>query len=306
MNPNSNPYHQNAGVYGADSYPPAANPYQAAAPAAYAQGYSAPGAYPVYNAAHPDAAGVAKDMDAEKPHTSVAVGHTHVPSSYSAWMDKKVRLGFIRKVCLILAAQLLFTFGIIFLFVFNDNVKQWVFDHKAFFYVALAVQFGIIIALSCCGNVRRKYPTNLILLAAFTAAEAYLMGAISATYDTNSVLIAFGVTTAVCASLAIFSVQTKYDFTTCGAGLFAALMVFTVMGILMLIFRGSQSMVLQVLYGSIGALLFSVYLVYDIQMMAGGRKNSLSPDEYITAALSIYLDVVNIFMYILQILGKRN
>ena len=54
--------------------------------------------------------------------------------------------------------------------------------------------------------------------------------------------------------------------------------------------------------GVCGALLFSCYLVYDTQlMMGGGHAYSLSPEEYVFAALNIYLDVVNIFLCILGI-----
>ena len=51
-----------------------------------------------------------------------------------------------------------------------------------------------------------------------------------------------------------------------------------------------------------GALIFSCYLVYDTQlMMGGGHAYSLSPEEYVFAALNIYLDIVNIFLCILGI-----
>jgi FtsH-binding integral membrane protein len=57
-------------------------------------------------------------------------------------------------------------------------------------------------------------------------------------------------------------------------------------------------------YGSAGALVFSLYIVYDTQLMMGGnRKYALDPEEYIFAALNIYLDVINLFMYILMIVG---
>ena len=58
-----------------------------------------------------------------------------------------------------------------------------------------------------------------------------------------------------------------------------------------------------------GAVLFGAYLVFDTQMMLGGHhKYSISPEEYIFAALNLYLDIVNLFLYILSILneGKRN
>ena len=53
-----------------------------------------------------------------------------------------------------------------------------------------------------------------------------------------------------------------------------------------------------------GAVIFSLYIVYDTQLMMGGsHKYSLSPEEYVFAALNIYLDVINLFMYILMIVG---
>lgn len=58
-----------------------------------------------------------------------------------------------------------------------------------------------------------------------------------------------------------------------------------------------------------GAVLFGVYLVFDTQIMLGGRhKYAISPEEYIFAALNLYLDIVNMFLYILSMLneGRRN
>ena len=62
------------------------------------------------------------------------------------------------------------------------------------------------------------------------------------------------------------------------------------------------------IYASLGALLFSCYLVFDTQMMMGGKhKYSISPEEYIFAALNLYLDIINIFLYILALVGgSRN
>lgn len=60
-----------------------------------------------------------------------------------------------------------------------------------------------------------------------------------------------------------------------------------------------------IVYSSLGALLFSFYLVFDIQLMLGGKhKYSISPEEYVFAALNIYLDVINLFTYILSIIGS--
>ena len=42
----------------------------------------------------------------------------------------------------------------------------------------------------------------------------------------------------------------------------------------------------------VAAILFTAYLIYDLQLLMGGRKYQISPDEYIFAAVSIYLDIV--------------
>ena len=39
-------------------------------------------------------------------------------------------------------------------------------------------------------------------------------------------------------------------------------------------------------------------------MMGGKHKYSLSPEEYIFSALNLYLDIVNLFLYLLQIFGS--
>ena len=61
------------------------------------------------------------------------------------------------------------------------------------------------------------------------------------------------------------------------------------------------------MYASIGCIIFSLYIIYDTQLMVGGsHKYSLSPEEYIFAALNLYLDVINLFMYLLAIFGRSS
>ena len=48
------------------------------------------------------------------------------------------------------------------------------------------------------------------------------------------------------------------------------------------------------------------FLAYDTQMLVGGRKHELSPEEYIFGALQLYLDVVYLFLIILSFFGKSD
>lgn len=47
------------------------------------------------------------------------------------------------------------------------------------------------------------------------------------------------------------------------------------------------------------------YLVFDTQMIVGGRKHEMSPEEHIFGALCLYLDVINIFLALLSLFGGR-
>jgi hypothetical protein len=120
-------------------------------------------------------------------------------------------------------------------------------------------------------------------------------------FETEAILIAVGLTAAVTIGLTIFAFQTKIDFTTCGGMLCAMLVILLIGGIVCAFFPGKWT---TVAYGSAGALVFSLYIVYDTQLMMGGsHKYALDPEEYIFAALNIYLDVINLFMYLVMIIA---
>lgn len=45
------------------------------------------------------------------------------------------------------------------------------------------------------------------------------------------------------------------------------------------------------------------FLAYHTQLLIGNRKHSISPEEYVFAALSLYVDIIQIFLFLLQIIG---
>ncbi|CAM6053322.1 unnamed protein product, partial [Sphagnum tenellum] len=161
---------------------------------------------------------------------------------------------------------------------------------------------GCMIAMVCCESVRRKAPTNFIFLGIFTACEGFMLGSISAAFEADAVLIAAGATAAVTLGLTAFAFQSKWDFTACGGMLCGMLVILMFAGILMAFMPYNKFAMIG--YGCVGALIFSMYIVYDTQLMMGGsHKYSISPEEYIFAALNLYLDIINLFLYILMIVG---
>ncbi|XP_028029191.1 protein lifeguard 1 isoform X1 [Bombyx mandarina] len=197
--------------------------------------------------------------------------------------------------------QLMVTMGFIALFLYHRPTKVWVAQNPFMFWVAFIVLIVCLIAMACCPDVRRKAPTNFIFLAIFTAAQSFLLGISASVYEADAVLMAVGITAAVCLGLTLFALQTKWDFTMMGGVLLCATIVLLVFGIVAIFVKGK---VITLVYASLGALIFSIYLVYDTQLMMGGKhKYSISPEEYIFAALNLYLDIINIFLFILTIIG---
>jgi len=216
--------------------------------------------------------------------------------------EKAVRRGFIRKVYGILMCQLLLTGGIIALFTFYHPVKLYVYNNMWIFWASFVATIVLVISLACCSSVRRKSPMNFIFLGLFTFCEGILLGVVASMYGQESVIIAVGITCGITLALTIFAFQTKFDFTTCGGFLLVVLIVFILVGFL-LPFLG-PAYYARIGYGAAGAAIFGLYIVYDTQLMMGGsHKYALSPEEYVFAALNLYLDVINLFMYILMIVG---
>lgn len=187
------------------------------------------------------------------------------------------------------------------LFTYNDSAQRFVRQRTELWIIAIIVTFGIIIAMACSESLRRTAPTNFIMLALFTISQSWLVGLAVTQYKSEEVLLAVGITAAVCFGLTLFAFQTKWDFTVMGGILFVALIILLLFGLISMFFPGKT---MKLVYASCGALLFCIYLIYDTQMMMGGEhKYSISPEEYIFAALNLYMDIINIFMYLLTIIG---
>lgn len=219
----------------------------------------------------------------------------------SNWEDKSIRRAFIRKVFLVLTVQLTVTFSFVAVFTFASDVKVFVRRNQWTYYVSYAIFFVSLIALSCCGELRRKHPWNLVALSILTLSLSYMVGMVASFYDTDAVIMAVGITVVVCFTVVLFSLQSKYDFTSCWGVLFVCLIVLLVASILCIFI---QNKILHIVYASLGALLFTCFLAVDTQLLLGNKKLALSPEEYIFGALNLYTDIINIFLYILAIVGR--
>ncbi|KAM3853977.1 protein lifeguard 3-like [Vipera latastei] len=296
------------------SHPSAPPSYEDRNPLYPPPGGGYPGAYPQpppYSSGHPQPGGYPHPGGYPQPFPPVPVAPmTYVGDSdfhVADWDDKKVRHTFIRKVYSIISVQLLVTVGIIAIFTFVEPVSGFVRRNVAVYYASYAVFLVTYLVLVCCEGPRRRFPWNLILLFIFTLAMGFMTGTIASMYSTKAVLIALLITAIVSIIVTIFCFQTKVDFTSC-TGLFCVLgVVVMVTGIITAIVLSFKYVPwLHMLYASIGAIAFTLFLAYDTQLVLGNRKHTISPEEYVYGALKIYTDIVYIFTFLLQIVGSRD
>jgi len=267
-------------------------PYQSSQPAAHMAGHQAAAGGIIQG-------GYDSDVEGGNAYAGAYGGDT---AGFESFSDKAVRRGFIRKVYGILMLQLILTGGIIGAFMGIKPLRLYTMENQWIYWCAFGVMLVCMIAMVCCEGARRKAPTNFIFLGVFTAAEGLMLGSVCVYFQADAVLIAVGICAAVTLALTLFAFQTKIDFTNCGGMLCALVMILCLAGLLMCFMPYNKWAMIG--YGSAGALIFSLYIVYDTQLMMGGKhKYSLSPEEYVFASLNLYLDIINLFLYILMIIG---
>jgi len=209
---------------------------------------------------------------------------------------------FIKRVYSILYLQLMFTIGVCSLFVYNDSIKDFMQNSnggQSLLTTSLIFQIVLMLVLVCT-NIHRNPPCNYIILSFFTLFLSITLGTISSYYDTNTLLMAAVATGLITLGLTLFAFQTKYDFTGFGPYLLCFLLILVFMGILSLFIKNQ---IYNIIYSSVGALLFSFCIVYDTQLIIGGKhKYSYDVNDHVFAALSLYLDIINLFTYLLRII----
>jgi len=218
-----------------------------------------------------------------------------------------IRLGFVRKVYSLLSAQLVVTCLIAAPFQFLSPVQlqgqSWLLG------LSVVATLVCVCAMVCCKDTARTYPMNYVLLLAFTVFEAVLVGFASASFTWQSVMLCAGMTAGTFLGLTVFAFKTKADFTGFGPMLFGAAMSLAGWGFV-LCTLGAFGVPIQwgvMFYDLIGLLIFVVYTIYDTQMIIGGehKAHQFSIDDYVFAALNIYLDIIQLFLRMLRLFGKR-
>lgn len=227
----------------------------------------------------------------------------------------ETRNGFIRKVYSILLCQLAATTLLGGLVV--QHGRQWLHSHPSAVMTAVVsssiLSLVLVCVFSCSPESMRKAPLNYVLLALLTAAESVLVGFACLQYTAGSVILCLGLTAAVVLGLTLYALQTKSDFTTSGPYLVCCLLVMCGTGFILMmaaplgLAHNPVFGVMQILYAAAGALVFSMFLVHDTQLIVGGRhQHEFNIDDYAMATITLYLDIIQLFLALLRLVGRQD
>lgn len=166
--------------------------------------------------------------------------------------------------------------------------------------IGIAYALELILVFSARFWSTRK-PLNYFIFAFF----AFLTGVTISPLITG-VILEFGgpmllvkallATTAAFAAAAVFSSVTKRSLLGIGGFLTVSLIGMIIVSVIGVFFPWSN--MFEMIFAGFGTIIFIGYTIYDFQ-----KLKSYPPDQYIDAALQIYLDIFNLFLYILRLMG---
>ncbi|CAD6214966.1 unnamed protein product [Miscanthus lutarioriparius] len=211
----------------------------------------------------------------------------------------ELRWAFVRKIYVILAVQLAMTAAVSGFVVKVPAVSNFFVSSNAG--IALYIFLIILPFIVLCPlyYYHQKHPVNLLLLGLFTVAISFAVGMTCAFTSGKIILEAAILTAVVVVSLTAYTfwaAKRGHDFNFLGPFLFAAIMVLMVFSLIQIFFPLGKISVM--IYGGLASLIFCGYIIYDTDNII----KRYTYDEYIWAAVSLYLDVINLFLSLLQLL----
>lgn len=213
-----------------------------------------------------------------------------------------MRSKFISKVYGILLTQLLFTF--IFVLICQiKKIKEFLFEQKILLIVLMGFSLlsfiVIFIIFLCKPSILNKVPQNYICILIITISVTILLVYISILYPVHFVVGAMSFVLAISLVIFLISLFSKIDIKYLAMVIILLSSCALDYGLLALIYRNYY---LHFLYCLIGGVIYALYIAFDTISI----RDHFSIDDYAFGALTLYLDIVRLFIQILRILGSAS
>ena len=178
--------------------------------------------------------------------------------------------------------------------------------NKLLFWGLIIAEFGLVVAISAAIN-KLSLTTATLLFVLYSVINGATLSFIFAIYTMSSIASVFFITAGTFAVMAVIGYTTKKDLTSMGRILFMALIGIIIATIVNIFLKSTG---LQMIVSYLGVLIFVGLTAYDSQKIK--QMLLMAPDAgegaqkiALLGALSLYLDFVNLFIYLLRIFGRR-
>ena len=215
---------------------------------------------------------------------------------------------FMSKVYLWMTIGILLTAVVAMGFSSDQELVYAVFTNKLIYWGLIIAQFGLVIWLSAGINkMNSLMATGMFLL--YAALTGVTLSVISLAYTQESIASAFFTTAAGFAGLSAWGFFTKKDLGPVGNFCTMGLFGLVGFGLISLFFPSLMGSVASQVYGLVGIVVFAGLTAYDTQKIKNMASSSRNAEEHqkgaILGALALYLDFINLFLFILRFSGDR-
>lgn len=195
--------------------------------------------------------------------------------------------------------------GLTALFVADSNLIEVIFSSGSFWMLVIA-ELAVVWFLSS-RIMKLSMPVATAAFAVYSLLNGVTLSPIFLVYTGESITSTFFITAATFGTMAVFGYTTKRDLSSWGSYLMMGLIGLIIASVVN-IFLGSSLLMWAVSY--LGVLLFVGLTAYDTQQLKAMIAASIGDEEQtkkvaLLGALNLYLDFINLFIYLLRILGKR-
>ena len=175
------------------------------------------------------------------------------------------------------------------------------------FYGGIVVELVLAIVLNIF-VAKMPYGVSLAMFFVYSLVSGVTFTPILVVYDAGSAIFCFAAAAVLFIGFAIYGTVTKRDLTKLGPILMIGVLVLLLFSVVGLIFNFGG---LSILIGVIGVAIFVGLTAYDVQKIKKSYESLAGDDAMlkklsVNLALQLYLDFINIFIYLLRLFGKRN
>ncbi|MBR1484626.1 MAG: Bax inhibitor-1/YccA family protein [Prevotella sp.] len=212
-----------------------------------------------------------------------------------------------RKVYTWMALALVITGFTAYYVATSPAVLQFIFTNQIVFWGLIIGEFALVLGLSAAIN-RLSLTTATLMFVLYSVINGATLSSIFMVYTMSSITSVFFITAGTFATMAAFGYFTKTDLSSLGKILLMALIGIIIATIVNIFMKSSG---LELILNYLGVLVFVGLTAYDSQkikemMLAAPDAGETAQKLALLGALSLYLDFINLFLYLLRIFGRRD